>query len=72
MKPKYIQSVSASRAIRLPEVCRITGASRATVWRWSKTDPYFPRPFKVGPALTAWDEAEIFAWIEGKKSARTA
>ncbi len=72
MKTKHLQPVSPSRAIRLPRVVEITGASRATVWRWSKTDPTFPRPFKLSAGVTGWDEAEIFGWLEAKKSARFA
>jgi prophage regulatory protein len=58
------------RAVRLPRVCHLTGASRATLWRWSKTDPTFPKPFHLSPAITCWDEGEVLEWIEDKKAAR--
>ena len=65
------QSVT-SRAIRLPEVMHLTGASRPTVWRWSKSDPNFPRPFHLSSAITVWDEGEMLAWIATKKAERDA
>ena len=61
-----------SRAIRLDRVCDLTGASRATVWRWVATDVRFPRPFHLSPAITCWDEAEVLAWIASKKALRGA
>lgn len=63
---KSIQVISR-RAIRLPEVCALTGASRATIWRLSKSDPAFPKPFKLSAAITCWDEGEILNWIAAKK-----
>jgi prophage regulatory protein len=62
--------LSPSRAIRLPEVCHKTGASRATIWRWVKNDPSFPLRFQLSPGITCWDEGEILAWIDAKKAQR--
>lgn len=59
-----------SRAVRLDRVCELSGASRATIWRWAKTDPHFPQPFHLSPAITCWDENEVVAWIYSKKSQR--
>lgn len=56
-----------SRAIRLNEVCQMTGASRATVWRWVKDRANFPKPFKLSEAITVWDEVEIASWIRSQK-----
>ena len=61
---------TALRAIRMPEVMRLTGASRPTVWRWSKSDSTFPRPFHLSPAMTVWDEGEVISWISAKKAMR--
>jgi len=62
----------ASRAIRLPEVCALTGAAPATIWRWSNQDPSFPKPFHLSRAITCWDEQELAAWINSKKTLRGA
>jgi len=59
-----------NRAMRLPRVCELTCASPATVWRWAKSDPTFPKPFRLSKGVTCWDEGEISPWIEAKKAAR--
>lgn len=64
------QPPTISRAVRLPKVCDLTGASPATVWRWARTDPSFPKPFHLSPAVTAWDESELVAWLQTKKAER--
>jgi predicted DNA-binding transcriptional regulator AlpA len=61
---------SLTRAIRVNDVMRLTGASRPTIWRWSKSDPTFPRPFHLSAAITCWDEREVIAWVESKKARR--
>jgi prophage regulatory protein len=60
-----------SRAIRLEEVVHLTGASRPTIWRWSRNDPTFPKPFKLSDAITCWDASEISQWLQQKKAERT-
>jgi prophage regulatory protein len=57
-------------AIRIPRVRELTSASRATIWRWLKSDPTFPRPFHLSKGITCWDEGEILDWIAAKKSQR--
>jgi predicted DNA-binding transcriptional regulator AlpA len=64
-----MSSVVHSRAIRLPEVCHLLGISRATVWRKAKTDPSFPKPFHLTPAIAVWDESQVLNWLEAKKAA---
>jgi predicted DNA-binding transcriptional regulator AlpA len=68
MRTKFVPNHSApSRAIRLPEVCRLTGISPATVWRRVHDDPLFPKPFKLSPGVTVWNEKSIFAWLAAKQ-----
>lgn len=64
--PKSKQA-APSRAIRLPEVRRLTGMSKATIWRYSKDDPKFPKPFKLSPSITVWDEGAVLAWLAAKQ-----
>ena len=64
------QLLAPSRAIRLPRVCDLTGASRPTIWRWVRDDASFPKPFSLSAGITAWDEAEVIAWLQAKKSQR--
>jgi predicted DNA-binding transcriptional regulator AlpA len=68
MKPFTNNKTVSLRAVRLPRVCDLTGASRATIWRKVKEDASFPRPFKLSPAITVWDEAEVLQWLTSKKA----
>lgn len=61
-----------TRAIRLPRVCEITASSKATTWRRVQLDPSFPKPYKLSPGITVWDEAEILSWLEAKKAQRVS
>lgn len=72
MKRPPNQILAPSRAIRLPRVCDLTGASRPTIWRWVRADASFPKPFSLSVGITAWDEAEVVAWLQAKKSQRSA
>lgn len=63
---------SPVRAVRMRDVSNLTGFSPATVWRKVKTDPGFPRPYKLSQGVTVWDEAELLSWIADKKSERGA
>lgn len=36
--------------------------SPATVWRWVR-EGKFPKPFKLGKAVTVWDALEVEAFI---------
>lgn len=66
----HSQAIFGSRALRLPAVCDLIGTSPATVWRYVRANSGFPRPFRISPGVTAWDEGEVFRWIESKKAAR--
>lgn len=56
------------RALRLPEVLRITGLPRATMYRWAATGR-FPKPFKLGPRASAWDSMAVEAWLAERMQA---
>jgi prophage regulatory protein len=56
------------RLIKLPEVKRITGKGRTSIY----SDPSFPRPLKIGPRASAWVESEVIAWIESRINEREA
>jgi predicted DNA-binding transcriptional regulator AlpA len=70
MRSTYTKHVSQGHVIRLPQVCTLTSASRATVWRWVNNDGTFPKPFHLSPGITCWDEVELLAWIASKKAER--
>jgi predicted DNA-binding transcriptional regulator AlpA len=37
--------------------------SPATIWRWTRERPDFPKPFKIGNQTTVWNLAEIEKFI---------
>lgn len=56
----------ANRYLQDTEVADRYGTSRATVWRWTKTDPSFPKPVKLSPGCTRWPEDGLEAWERAK------
>lgn len=38
------------------------GVHRATIWRWSNTNPAFPKPVKLSPQCSRWKLTEIETW----------
>lgn len=54
-------------AIRVKRVAAKLGVSVSTVWRLATTEG-FPRPFKLGQAVTVWDEADIDAYLLAQKT----
>jgi prophage regulatory protein len=56
-----------TRAIKVGSVAHLTGDSVSTVWRRTREDPTFPKPFKLSPQTTVWNEAEVIAWLESKR-----
>lgn len=57
--------------IRLPAVKTQTGLSRSTIYA-EMARKRFPKPIKLGERAVGWYEAEIAAWLEGRKAARDA
>lgn len=52
-----------NHVLRAAAVCRRTGLSRATLYRYVKAGS-FPRPIPLGPRAVGWIEAEVEKWIE--------
>jgi len=53
--------------LRRPEVERITGLSRSTIYQWMK-DNEFPHSVKLGKRLVAWRESDITAWLASRET----
>lgn len=63
------------KIVRYGDVETKLGMNRITIWRRTKTDPTFPRPFKLGSGRTAavgFIAAEIEAWIARQAGTRPA
>jgi prophage regulatory protein len=57
------------KLLRLPAVKEATGLARSTIYALIAKGE-FPRPIKLTPKLSAWDAAEIDAWIEARIAGR--
>lgn len=42
------------------------GVSRATPWRWLKTDSTFPKPVPLSPGCSRWRLKDLEAWERSK------
>lgn len=59
------------RVIRPKQFAEKYGIGLSSFWRHVKTDPTFPRPFKLSSRTTAIDEDEADAWYAAKLAARS-
>jgi predicted DNA-binding transcriptional regulator AlpA len=46
------------------QVAERYSVSKASVWRWTKTNERFPSPLKIGPNCTRWRLADLEAFDE--------
>ena len=58
-----------NNVIRLPEIMRITGMSKPTIYLWMSQNK-FRKPIHIGARSVAWIEREIFAFIQERIGAR--
>lgn len=54
-------------ALRVQAAARKLGVSKSQVWTWARTIPEFPKPFKLAPRITVWDESELDQWLIKKQ-----
>ncbi|WP_320034852.1 AlpA family phage regulatory protein [Halarcobacter sp.] len=50
-----------SNFLRITEVMKMTGIAKSTIWLWVKEEK-FPKPIKLSPRITVWDEDSINEW----------
>ena len=51
------------RLLRLPEVMKLTGLAKSTVWLWVQQGK-LPKPTKLSPRVSVWKESELKAWLD--------
>ena len=56
------------KILRRLDVQRITGLSKATLWRLVKAGD-FPRPIRLGARAVGWKAQEVVAWIDSRPRA---
>lgn len=62
---------SVDQILRLPEVLRIVGLSRSTVYRLAANGD-FPQPIRLGRRSTGWRLSELTEWLATRGRAREA
>ncbi len=62
-----ITKILPTRALRLPQVLAKTGLSRTHTYRLIKCGE-FPPPHNLSERVSAWNEADIDAWLAEKFS----
>lgn len=55
-----------TRIMRLPEVMRLTGLSRTTIWRLQQTND-FPRQVKLSLRAMGFLSEQVFQWIRARE-----
>lgn len=60
------------KALRLKAVASKLGVSTSAIWKWTKEDPQFPKPFKLSEKATAWAEHELDQWLLTRLQMRDA
>lgn len=58
-----------TRLLRLPEVLRLTGYSRDSVYRLAR-EGKFPQRVELSDRASRWREDEIQQWIEARSAER--
>ncbi len=55
--------------LRVNDAAKFLAVSRATLYRWIKSNPNFPKPIQLGERSTVFDLDELKAFIEHRRSA---
>jgi|SRR5690554_311389 len=71
--PSLCSMGTVPQIIRLPEVRRLTGLSKSTVYaKMDGKSPYFdsgwPKKVSLGPRSVGWYRHEVIEWVESRTS----
>lgn len=59
--------VPRDRILRLPDVERITGLRKSTIYALAKDkESTFPRQIHIHRRLTGWSEAAVLTWVQAR------
>lgn len=51
------------KLLRINEVSKLTTLAKSTIWL-KLSQGLFPRPAKIGSAISVWKESDIKLWID--------
>lgn len=57
-----------NRIVRAKEAMRITGMSRAHLYR-AAAEPGFPPKYRLSARCVGWMHSDLIAWLESRKEA---
>lgn len=60
---------AARRFLRVDEVIQLTGVKQSTLYNKIAAGK-FPKPVKLGPRMSVWDESEIRSWQDAMLAER--
>ena len=63
-----MEQTATPRVLRLPEVIKITGLSRSTIYAWVNSGR-FPPPVHLGRTV-GWLESEVADWLRQRVAER--
>ncbi|WP_217901310.1 AlpA family transcriptional regulator [Rhodoferax sp. TH121] len=59
--------IPRDRILRLPDVERITGLKKSTIYALAKDkESNFPRQIHIHRRLTGWSEAAVLTWVQSR------
>ena len=62
----------AEYLIRLPELIRLIGLSKASIYRLEKADAAFPHRVRIGQRAVAWRASDVARWVETRSAPSAA
>jgi len=65
------ESMAEARVLRWPQVQRLVGLSKSTVWRMER-EGNFPRRRQLAVRAVGWDARELEKWVETRKKGALA
>ena len=57
------------RFLRLPEVLKLVGVTRSTLYRWMDAGT-FPKQIQLASRTVVWNEQEVTKWMEDRMASR--
>lgn len=54
-----------NKFLRIKDVIEKTGIAKSTIWLWVNENK-FPKPIKISPRVTVWENSKIEEWINSK------
>lgn len=59
---------SHRESVRPKRAADLLGVGSATLWRWVKVRPDFPKPRRLSARCTVFDTGELIAWRDAQQA----